>query len=487
MIPYPHNRVSSGHSHTPRKHRQATLAVLFLLLGMVPVTIPATLAANAPAGQLLASALNTYIHSGSPANASSGIALDAQYMLVGDDEDQRLRLYRRDQSGNVEGSTDFTNNLALVEIDNDTGLPREVDIEASARVGARVYWIGSHSNGSIGKGAKIRTNRYRLFATDLAGSGASTTLTFVGYYGSLRTFSGGVTGGDLVLWGDQNGYNFTSKTVAGVDPESAGGFNIEGLAMAPNGTTAYIGFRAPLVGPSQDQALIAPLTNIDALMTGAALSATFGDPIVLNLGGRGIRSIERNGAGEYLIIAGPPEAGKSFRLYKWTGNAADAPVDLNVDMAALNPEGSFEGIVDMPSPLCGDKPVQLLVDNGDLGTNQFRTITISNPCPIANTAPTVTISSPTNGASFTLGAPITFSGSATDAEDGDKTASLSWSYAGGAIGTGSTFARSDLPLGTHTITASVTDSGGLTGTKQIVLTITPASANIKVHLPLISR
>ncbi len=482
---HPHNRVSSG--HTPRKHRLSTLAALVLLLGLFLVTIPATLAAIAPAVQLLAIALNTYTHSGSPANASSGIALDAQYMLVGDDEDQQLRLYRRDQSGNVVNSTDFTGNLGLTDFSN--GLPREVDIEASARAGARVYWIGSHSNGSIANGAKIRTNRYRLFATDLAGSGASTTLTFVGHYPSLRTFSGGITGGDLVVWGDQNGYSFTSKTVAGVDPESAGGFNIEGLAMAPNGTTAYIGFRAPLVGPNQDQALIAPLTNIDALVTGAAPSATLGDPILLNLGGRGIRSIERNSAGEYLIIAGPPAAGKSFQLYKWTGNAADAPVDLNVDMAALNPEGSFEGIVDMPSPLCGDKPVQLLVDNGDLGTNQFRTITISNPCPIAveNTAPTVTISSPTNGASFTLGAPITFSGSATDAEDGDKTASLSWSYAGGVIGTGSAFARSDLPLGTHTITASVTDSGGLSATKQIALTITPASTDTKVYLPLILR
>jgi hypothetical protein len=482
MIKYPRNR--SG--HTPRKHR---LAALFLLLGMFAVTVPATLAAIAPASQLLATELNTYIHSGSPANASSGIALDAQYMLVADDEDQQLRLYRRDQSGNVVGSTNFTSDLGLIEIDNDTGLPREVDIEASARAGARVYWLGSHSNGSIDNSAKIRTNRYRLFATDLAGSGASTTQTFVGHYDSLRTFSGGITGGDLVVWGDQKGYDFSSKTVAGVDPESAGGFNIEGLAMAPNGTTAYIGFRAPLVGLNQDQALIAPLTNIDALVTGAAPSATLGDPIELDLGGRGIRSIERNSAGEYLIVAGPPEAGKSFQLYKWTGNAADAPVELNVDMAALNPEGSFEGIVDMPSPLCGDKPVQLLVDNGDLGTGQFRTITISNPCPIGgeNTAPTVTISSPTSGASFTLGAPITFSGTATDAEDGDKAASLSWSYAGGVIGTGSTFARSDLPLGTHTITASATDSGGLSGTKQIVLTITAASTDIKVYLPLTSR
>ena len=45
---------------------------------------------------------------GWPGNASTGIALDDQYMLVGDDEDQLLRLYWRDQSGNVVGATDFT-------------------------------------------------------------------------------------------------------------------------------------------------------------------------------------------------------------------------------------------------------------------------------------------------------------------------------------------------------------------------------------------
>ena len=457
-----HNRLLPD--HMPPNRRLVVLAILFLLLGLAPAAVPAT-----SAGRAFASAVqSTYLHSGSSGNASSAIALDAQYMLVADDEDQTIRLYRRDQDGGVVGSTDFTGNLALTEIDNDTALPREVDLEASTRAGSRIYWIGSHSNGSIANGAKIRTNRYRLFASDLVGSGTNTTQTFVGYNKTLRTFSGGLTGGDLVAWGDLNGYDFSAKTVAGVGPEAPGGFNIEGLAMAPNGTTAYIAFRAPLIGPNL-QALIAPLTNIDAVVTTPA-SPTFGAPILLDLGGRGIRSIERNSAGEYLIIAGPPEAGKSFQLYSWTGNAADAPVNLNVDMAALNPEGSFEGIVEVPAPLCGDKSIQLLVDNGDLDTGVFRTITIANPCP-----PTVTISSPTNGATFTQGQPITFTGTATDAQDGDKTASLTWSYAGGAIGSGGSFVRSDLPPGTHTISASVTDSGGLSDTKQIVVTITAAA------------
>ncbi|MFO0981465.1 MAG: hypothetical protein U1E76_06875 [Planctomycetota bacterium] len=46
-----------------------------------------------------------------------------------------------------------------------------------------------------------------------------------------------------------------------------------------------------------------------------------------------------------------------------------------------------------------------------------------------------------------------------------STASLAWtSNLQGQIGTGGTFTRSDLVVGTHTITATVTDSGGLWAT-----------------------
>jgi hypothetical protein len=67
---------------------------------------------------------------------------------------------------------------------------------------------------------------------------------------------------------------------------------------------------------------------------------------------------------------------------------------------------------------------------------------------------------------------ITFTGSASDAEDGDLTAGLSWvSSLDGAIGTGGSFSRSDLSVGGHTITATVTDSGGLAASEQITLTV----------------
>ncbi|MHB1482707.1 MAG: Ig-like domain-containing protein, partial [Bellilinea sp.] len=90
-----------------------------------------------------------------------------------------------------------------------------------------------------------------------------------------------------------------------------------------------------------------------------------------------------------------------------------------------------------------------------------------------NTPPTVSISSPADGASFANGAVISFAGSAQDAEDGDLTSSLVWtSSLDGQIGTGGAF-TAVLSAGTHTITASVSDSGGLAGDASITVTVEP--------------
>ena len=89
----------------------------------------------------------------------------------------------------------------------------------------------------------------------------------------------------------------------------------------------------------------------------------------------------------------------------------------------------------------------------------------------SNTPPVVTIVSPTNGATFASVAVINFSGTATDTESGNLTASLTWtSSLDGPIGSGGSFSRT-LSSGTHTITASVTDPGGLIGTKTVNITV----------------
>jgi hypothetical protein len=92
-----------------------------------------------------------------------------------------------------------------------------------------------------------------------------------------------------------------------------------------------------------------------------------------------------------------------------------------------------------------------------------------------NTAPQVAISAPADGATFTAGTTISFAGSATDSEDGNLSASLSWSSSrDGTIGSGGSF-TSTLSVGSHTITAAVTDSGGLPGSAAITVTVTDDS------------
>jgi hypothetical protein len=300
-------------------------------------------------------------------DTSTGIALDDQTMLVGDDENQVLRIYSRDDSGLPFGGFDFTANLALTDLDG--GVPREVDIEASARSGSRIYWAGSHSNSDDGV---LRPDRNRVFATDLTGSGASSELVYTGRYDHLRD--------DLLTWdqGNANVLGLSDSAAAGVGAKQASGFNIEGLAIAPDNASAYVAFRAPLLPTdTRTQALIVPVKNFDTLVTGGGLSgslaagnAQFGTPILLDLGGRGIREIVRNTVGQYLIIAGPPGDDNGvppadFRLFTWTGNPNDKPIGLSFDLTSLQAGGGWESIVGFSDTVGPATPIQLLADDGD--------------------------------------------------------------------------------------------------------------------------
>ncbi len=102
--------------------------------------------------------------------------------------------------------------------------------------------------------------------------------------------------------------------------------------------------------------------------------------------------------------------------------------------------------------------------------SDIATVTIT-VLPI-NDPPVVSITSPENDASFGSGSEISFVGSASDTEDGDLTASLVWTsdLQQDPIGKGGSF-NTVLSDGQHTITASVTDFGGLNGSDSITITV----------------
>jgi hypothetical protein len=306
--------------------------------------------------------LGGIFHTGT-ADASAAMPIDADLMWVGDDENQIIRMYRRNTSGLPIAQFNMTPFLGLTDIEN--GRPREVDIEAATRVGNRIFWIGAHSHANI---AEPRTNRSRLFGTDISGSGAASTLTYAGRYDYLKL--------DLVDWDVNNGhgkganyYGLAGSTTAGVDPKTPGGFNIEALCMAPgSSTTAYIGLRAPIVpATNRTHALLVPVLNFTtvAVSDGPPGSAQFGAPIELDMFERGFRSMEWNGSA-YLIVAGTPYDNtgaypRDFRLFTWSGNPADQPEERAADLTDMNPEA----IVELPpAPFSPADQIQIISDNG---------------------------------------------------------------------------------------------------------------------------
>jgi hypothetical protein len=119
-------------------------------------------------------------------------------------------------------------------------------------------------------------------------------------------------------------------------------------------------------------------------------------------------------------------------------------------------------------------------DSGGLTDQAIISVTIT----AANTAPTVSITAPSDGASFEAGTPVGFSGSATDTEDGNLSASISWSSSlNGNLGSGASLSLSTLTVGTHTITASVSDSGGVTVIDTVNITITNTDPVVSITAP----
>jgi len=133
-----------------------------------------------------------------------------------------------------------------------------------------------------------------------------------------------------------------------------------------------------------------------------------------------------------------------------------APLDSSVEEYTF--DGEREGVVWAPSALQEAPP------------------------PPQDAPPTVTIVSPANNSSFPNGTNITFTGTATDPEDGNIASSLHWtSDRDGQIGTGASFTRT-LSSGNHIITASLADSGGNTGGASISLSVGSPQTPTKVQV-----
>lgn len=252
-------------------------------------------------------------------DASGAVPLSERQMAVADDEDNVLRLYDADRGGPALGGTDVSGPLNLPLKGKKHPKPRELDLEAATRLGDRAYWITSHGRNSKGE---VAAERLRLFATTLGEDGE---LKLVGTpYEHLID--------DLLAAPELA--SFDLATAATLAPKTPGGLNLEGLTALPDGRV-LIAFRSPLPG---GRALIVPIENLPALVDGGG-PARFGAPILLDLGGRGVRSLSW-WRGRILLIAGHTASGGASALYTWDGSS-DRPQPVDVSLATYNPEGFF--------------------------------------------------------------------------------------------------------------------------------------------------
>jgi len=292
-------------------------------------------------------------------DASAAVAVGEDMFIVADDENNVLRIYKatagpqRAQAETVPlFSYDLTDFLSI-----EPEHP-EADVEGVTMVADRIYWITSHGRNKDGK---MRPNRYRFFATTIKAENDNVTIhplstpcrTLV--HELIRTNTVRHLGLDKATRFDAT--NLKKKEREKLAPKEQG-LNIEALCASTDGKTIYIGFRNPR---PYDKALVVPLKNAEAVIE-RATEPIFGEPILWDLNGLGIRSMEYSPYHKaYFIVAGPHDERQTFALYRWSGKE-DAPPTLVRQLAWQDSKFSPEALI----PFRNSPRFLLLSDDGAL-------------------------------------------------------------------------------------------------------------------------
>jgi len=259
-------------------------------------------------------------------DSSAGVAVSKDMIVVADDENNVLRVYQANKGGLPIFSYDLTD---FLEAEREHP---EADIEGATMIGDRIYWITSHGRN---KNGKPRPSRYRFFATQVKTDSGRITIHPVGRPYRYLTHHLVETETMRHLGLDKAtrfGAELSKKERKKLAPKEQG-LNIEALCRSADGKTVYIGFRNPrprvLSGRSSTSyALVVPLQNA-AFVIERGQRPVFGRPILWDLGGLGLRSMEYSPYHKaYFIIAGAADEQPNFAIYRWSGQRQSPPVLL---------------------------------------------------------------------------------------------------------------------------------------------------------------
>ena len=256
-------------------------------------------------------------------DASAAIALDADHIIVGDDEQPWLSIYGL-------GGGDRLDKLRLQHLADGN----EADIEGATIFADRIVWISSNGRNSDGE---VKRNRFQLFASHRLGAQQQWTEDFSTSFAKLPKAIRATEGDD---------YKPLRKAVGDLDhddPDLAPkkhGFNVEGLTASEDAQSLLVGVRNP---HPHDKAILFRIDNAAALLDGSASKAKLGAIISLDLGDRGIRDIAWSPAHHaYLIAAGQTkddEPGPGFALFKWDGSGS--PHEITSFRSVLEDNAEF--------------------------------------------------------------------------------------------------------------------------------------------------
>ncbi|MFO0394899.1 MAG: DUF3616 domain-containing protein [Lysobacteraceae bacterium] len=230
------------------------------------------------------------------------MSLAGNAVLVASDEDNLLRAY-------APGRAEPMFQLDISPMLGGPALREEADLEGATRIGDRLYWIASHG---ADKHGRRREARHALFALrELERDGRLALVAVGDAYGSLlEALARHPPLSDIAL-----------AKAATLPPKQEGALNIEALAADPDGTL-WIGFRNPI---PEGKALLVPLRNPGEVVEAAA-EPLFGDPVRLDLGGLGLRSMEYSPAWQsWLLVGGPIDDGGRLQVFRWSGDPAEMP------------------------------------------------------------------------------------------------------------------------------------------------------------------
>ena len=351
------------------------------------------------------------------------------------------------------------------------------DPEDGSLTGSSLVWR-SDIDGQIGTDASFQysalslgSHTITLTATDSAGESASAAVSII-----IQESPSGNQAPEAQILSPANNATYTQGNAVsfsgkGTDPEEVG---LSGAALSWSSNIdgfleTGVGFTWTTLSPG-GHTISLTATDSEGLSHTATVTITITPATAANTPPVAAITFPRDGnsytEGEMISFSGTGQDSEDGSL---TGQSLSWSADGNV--IGYNKEFQSSALS------VGSHTISLTATDSE-GLSHTATVTITiAPTTAANTPPVAAIALPRDGASYTEGEMISFSGTGQDSEDGSLTSqSLSWSSDGNVIGYGQSFQSSTLSAGTHAITLTATDSGGLSHQTTVNITVNPAQA-----------